>query len=163
MKLFFLSLPLIVIVAVAGYFYFHRAATDNVHYHAGFVVYVDGKKQDYSGTQFMSLEACSTGSQADVHRTGEAHLHDNVGDVVHVHHTAVPWETLFKTMGVKFPSESVTGYVNGKQVPDIMYRLIEPDDSAIIVVGKKIDIKQSDYVTVSHIRSVASKSESCGT
>lgn len=79
--LFFISLATI-------YFLKTKSLNKEVHFHAGFLVYVDGKLQDFSGDIYMSPNVCR---KPDVRLSSEeeqmekAHLHDGVGDVVHVH------------------------------------------------------------------------------
>lgn len=163
MKLFFLTLPLILIVGLAGYFLLAKPTA--VHYHAGFVVYINGTKQDYSALQYMNLENCSLHSKpkdAAALQEEKAHLHDNVGDVVHVHVKGATWADLFRNIGVKFPGGPVYGYRNGQEVADILHQEIKPYDSVIIMVGKKVPAGASGYVTKAHIRAVEKSSENCG-
>jgi len=59
-----------------------------IHYHAGFQVYVDGVKQDFSADKYMKVDPCTIAPKtaADV-QLDKGHLHDKVGDVVHIHTT----------------------------------------------------------------------------
>jgi len=48
----------------------------SIHYHTGFLIYIDGILQDFSAQKYIEISA---------YQIEKAHLHDNVGDVVHVH------------------------------------------------------------------------------
>ena len=96
---------------------------EEVHYHAGFLVYVDGVKQDFSDTKYMHVEACDEeGHEVEEDEQLEkAHLHDGVGDVVHVHRNDATWKDLFTNIRYEFPSaQEVAGYVNGVRVENIL-------------------------------------------
>jgi hypothetical protein len=72
---------------------------DPPHYHANWAVVVDGKQLDFSGDRYM--EAVATCAATDVVRPAErVHMHNNEGDVVHVHHTGVAWGHFFDNLGM---------------------------------------------------------------
>lgn len=137
-----------------------------IHYHAGFQIYLDGKLQDFSNAKYMSIKLCE--EEKKEHEKDEqlekAHLHDGVGDVVHVEAEDAKWLDLFKNIKYKIgPSKRVEGYVNGKKVENILDYPIKAYDSAVIFIGK-VDhreerLKQS--VKKEYIKKVEKKSESC--
>src|SRR5688500_3050606 len=99
---------------------------EEIHYHAGFMVYIDGKLQDFSEAKFMSIAPCS--EESDSHQAKskveeqleKAHLHDNIGDVVHVHRKGAFWGDLFKNIGFEFPDKKLKAFINGKPIADIL-------------------------------------------
>lgn len=122
----------------------------DVHYHAGFVVYVNGEKQDYSDWQYMHWELCTDGQdQHEDEQIEKAHLHDGVGDVVHVHRSGAKWGDLFDNIGVRLAEE-----------PDILQQEIVPNSSVVITIGATVE--NPKYVTIERVREVEAKSELCG-
>lgn len=142
-----------------------KKSEEHTHFHAGFIVYVNGERQDYSGTRFMHLDVCSIPGKQDDHMMDEkdtVHLHDNVGDVAHIHSPNVTWGMLFENMDVAFPKNTpIIGYKDGKMVPDILNTQIRKDDSVVVVVGDEKKVDLSTYVTTQHIREVEGKSNTC--
>jgi len=68
------------------------------HYHANFALYIDGKKFDFSGDQYMEdVSKCSLGNT--VYPKDRAHLHENNGNTIHVHAAGVSWEQFFSNVG----------------------------------------------------------------
>lgn len=141
-----------------------------IHYHAGFQVYVNDQLQSFRGNQYMHEKPCvmngHSTSEDDPDDQGEkAHLHDHVGDVVHVHRNGATWGDLF--FNIKYPLEGkiTAAYDNGQKVNDILKQPIKPYDSVVIFVGKHSDDQKylKTAVTKSHIQSVEGKSESCAT
>lgn len=129
-----------------------KLSEEHIHYHAGFVVYIDGVKQDYSDYKYMDFESCSEHPEkmtAEEEQIELAHLHDGVGDVVHVHRAGAKWRDLFRNIGVSLPSE----------LP-VLNNPIEPNSSIVIVVGTPVD--NPVKVSLEQIKEVESKSELCG-
>ncbi len=113
----------------------------------------------------MNIEFCSVSKAKETPeetQIGKAHLHDHVGDVVHVHRTGAVWGDLFTNIHYTFPfGEPVTGYVNGKTTQNILAYPIRAYDSVVIIVGKNSSIDFSKTVSKSHIIDVEKHSESC--
>ncbi len=140
---------------------------ESVHYHAGFLVYVDGVKQDFSDFKYMNFTPCSehakklTPQEAQIEK---AHLHDGVGDVVHVHATGGVWGDLFKNIGYTFPAGlPVTALRGTEEIKDVLHEPIAADDSIVILVGDSGHANLGERVTLEHIKAIESKSELCGT
>ncbi|MBI3887798.1 hypothetical protein HY310_01900 [Candidatus Microgenomates bacterium] len=139
----------------------------SVHYHAGFIVVKDGKIVDFSGNEYMNARAC--GSMEHKHLTPEeeqlekAHLHDHVGDVVHVHVNGALWKDLFKNIDYPFDENTVTVYNNKERITDFKNFPIMPYQSLVIFVGKPTNEKKflDQTVTKKHIEEIEKKSESC--
>ena len=116
-------LIVLVLVGVLGWRLW-REKTEDVHYHAGFRVYIDGQLQNYSDYKYMNFVPCSEHDEKkskEEEQIERAHLHDGVGDVVHVHKAGANWGDLFKNIGVTLPSE-----------PEILQQTIEPNSSIVI-------------------------------
>lgn len=142
-----------------------KGPEEHTHFHAGFMVYIDGERQDYSDTRFMHLDVCSIPGKQTTHTMDEkdaVHLHDNVGDVAHIHGPNVTWGMLFANMNVAFPKNlPVIGYKDGKRIPNILSMQIRKDDSIIVIVGDKKKVDVSTYITTKRIREVEGKSNTC--
>ena len=158
-----LTIFLIIIIGVAVYLRLFRVK--EVHYHAGFQVYIDGKQKDFSAMQYMSLIPCGKNTGHEDEQLEKAHLHDTIGDVVHVHRDNAVWGDLFKNINYQInTTQPVEAYLNGKKVNNIFAQKINPYDSLILLIGKNMDIETylTKQVTKSKIMSVEKKSESCG-
>ena len=138
-----------------------------VHYHAGFQVYNNGQLVDFSDWKYMDTKPCTANGQEIGHQDDQimkAHLHEQVGDVVHVHREPAYWRDLF--INSKYPLPSyVVGYINGIKVNDILDNQIHPYDSAIFLIGTHRDISyyMPHAVTKNYIQSIEKHSELCGT
>lgn len=158
------TIIVVLILSLFG-FIFLRPKPAAIHYHAGFLVYVDGVKQDYTDSKYMKLEPCAApGAKLPENpQLDKAHLHDHVGDVVHVEHAGAVWGDLFKNIHVTFNNGApVHGFVNGKEDPNILAYPIKPYDSVIFVVGNNTGIDLTKAVTKAHIIEIEKKSETCG-
>ena len=146
------SFLLLVGAIVAFVKYYPSSEDEHIHYHAGFIVYVDGVKQDYSDFKYMNFRPCTTEevkqTKAD-EQIEKAHLHDGIGDVVHVETTGSVWGDLFKNIGVNLPTDLA-----------VLKNPIEPNSSVVIAVGKEVD--NPEKVSLDHIKDVEAKSELCG-
>lgn len=140
-----------VIGALTIYYFTDQNEEEHVHYHAGFRVYIDGKLQDYSDYKFMNFVPCSehdTKKSAQEEQIELAHLHDGVGDVVHVHRSGARWGDLFKNIGVELPSD----------LPELTQSIVS-DSSIVIMVGNAAD--KPEKVSIERIKEVEAKSELC--
>jgi len=153
---------ILAIVLVTGFFILKK----EVHYHAGFQVYIDDELQDFSDLKYMQIEPCGEDEHVQVTENHEqiekAHLHDGVSDVVHVHRDSAVWGDLFTNIGFPIDSGSHT-YVNGNLVEDFLNRPIQPYESLVILSGENSEIneKLKNAVTREHIEVAEAKSESC--
>ncbi|MBP9702896.1 hypothetical protein KBD69_04365 [Candidatus Woesebacteria bacterium] len=145
----------------------HTHDTEHVHYHAGFKVYIDDQLQDYSGYQHMNYTPCSLHDEKKSpaeEQMEKAHLHENVGDVVHVHREGAVWGDLFENIKANLPQDKIVrGFVDGSVVEDIMKTPIKPYTTAIILVGESDASRSAEVVSREHIEEVEKKSELCGT
>lgn len=163
------------IIAVIGIILFGSAiffaarkffTPEKVHYHAGFVVFQNNHKLDFSNNKYMSVEPCKVNndapeSVADL-QIEKAHLHDNVGDVAHIEQKGAIWKDLFTN--IKFPLNysKATGYINGKQVTDFQSLPIRPYDSLVVFMGNYDKKLLTQAVTKEYIQKQGNKSTTCG-
>ena len=130
--------------------------TEEFHIHAGFKVYKDNELVDFSGLEYMKINPCLTGdghAENEDEQIEKAHLHDNVGDVAHVHRENATWADLFMNIG--YP-------IMGNE--DLLASPIKAYESVVFFEGENSDIesKASSKVSREHILEVEGKSENCG-
>ncbi len=147
----------------------NQPETEAIHYHAGFQVYVDNELQDFADLKYMKQDPCGdkhevTASLAE-EQLEKAHLHDVIGDVVHVHREQATWEDLFQNMEYDLPDEALIVYVDGALAEgDALKQEIRPDERVIFFFGTNTDIedKLADGVTLDRIHEIEQRSEDCG-
>lgn len=164
----YLRLTTIVLIFLGvGYFTYRSFLTpsnDHVHYHAGFKVYIDGSLQNYTEYKYMNFVPCSEHDEKkskQEEQIEKAHLHDGVGDVVHVHRHGALWGDLFKNIKVEL-DKGVVGYIDGVEVDDILNKPIGSYTTAIFVVGESAEDHTSEVIPLEYIKQVETKSELCG-
>lgn len=164
-KIILLLIPLLLIIFAGLIFKSKIIREEKIHYHAGFLVYVDGILQDFTDNKYMEVIPCNVSGKENPSddQKEKAHLHDNIGDVVHVEHSGAVWSDLFKNINFSFPeNQQITGYVNGYPVSDILSRPVKPNDSSVFIAGDGSRVNLRHYVSSDHIIEVESKSENCG-
>lgn len=164
-KFIILLLP-IVIISLAVLWKSQRSEPEEkIHYHAGFIVYVDGEKQDFSDVKYMDIEPCNAPGHEEKEddQKEKAHLHDNVGDVVHVHRDNAIWKDLFINIQYQFPeNETIQGYVDGSPVENIFNEPIVAYENVLIVAGDPKGVDLTASISADYIREIEKKSETCG-
>ena len=138
------------------------AAKKKIHYHAGFQVYKDGKKQEFSNIKYMNIQPCTENEKEyrEDEQIEKAHLHDLDGDVVHVEAEGAKWKDLFTNIHFSFDSSKpLLGYVNGKKVDSILNYPIRAEDSVVIFSGKNPNVETAlkGRITKKRIKSVGKK------
>lgn len=127
----------------------------SVHHHANFAVYLNDKHFDLSGDQYME-EVASCTLDEEVQPKQRVHMHNNNGDLVHVHDHGVTWGHLFQNINWSIAKEYVidddaTMYqvdessklhyiLNGIEVSSVTNALIRSEDTLLIYHGTA-DIK----------------------
>lgn len=180
-KRFLVLLPTVIIlsavIAVLGINFFQAPQNSNkendaknIHYHAGFQVYIDGELQDFSGNEYMHETPCTVDGKpvennehAD-EQLEKAHLHDHTGDVMHVHRERAVWGDLFANIKYNFPDgKEIRIFAHGKEIEDLNDYPIIPNDSVVILVGEheSPDEYLENSVTLERIKEVEKKSETC--
>lgn len=144
-------------------------AVPHVHYHAGFHLYVDGVKQDFTDFKYMSFIPCNEHDSQKLtpeeEQLEKAHLHDQVGDVVHVHRDGATWNDLLINLGFGYDySKEVRGYSAQGEMTDILSQPIKANDSIVILIGDQTKASElvKNRVTLDAIQKVESTSELCG-
>jgi hypothetical protein len=93
----------------------------------------------------------------------KAHLHDYVGDVVHVHRTGATWGDLFTNIKYPLNYAEITAYINGQKIANLQKYPIRPYDSLVVFIGKNDErVGLSRAVKRSHVQQVEKKSDNCG-
>lgn len=130
------------VILIVGFFVLYKTIQvpeTPVHYHANFAVFIDGKNQDFSEDKFMHIEPCSDKDEHEEPNDLEekVHLHDNVGNVVHVHDANIHWEDLFKSLNYEIERKNVNYYLNGKKDKDVLKKVIQSEDKFLVSIGEK--------------------------
>jgi hypothetical protein len=156
---------LILIIAV-GFLILPRTILkpEPIHIHAGIQVYKDENMIDFS--DFHEMPCTVNGKPVEGRRDEQqekAHLHDQVGDVVHVHRKNAKWEDFFKNIKYPINENEVTAYVDGKKADNFLDREIVPYESVVIFIGKQENAENllKNVVSKERIKQIEDKSENC--
>jgi hypothetical protein len=120
------------------------------HYHANWLVFVNGERVDFSDARFMEdVAACAPAEH--ILPAGRVHMHDGVDHVVHVHHHGVAWGHFLQNIGVSATADhlilpdgrrlfdgehgTLKYVVNGFAVEDVTTRVIRSGDRLLISFG----------------------------
>lgn len=158
------------VVLILGQIYKYEVSSvepfEKVHLHAGFVVFEDGKRIDFSGDKYMHIEPCEEHEDDEQSpqklQEEKAHLHENVGDVVHSHIGGARWEDLFTNVFFSIDYPKSTGYINGVKVKEFQESRINANDSLVVFIGSVDEDLLSQAVTLEHIKEIENISEDCG-
>ena len=163
----FISFVAVVLLSITMIFISKKLfIPQETHYHAGFVVFKNDKKINFSDVKYMFLEPCTLNKNNDNSPTDiqieKAHLHDNVGDVVHIERTGAKWQDLFTNIHFLINYSKTTGYINGEKVANYQLQPIKPDDILVVFIGKEDQKLIRQAVTKDYIEKMAKKSTTCG-
>lgn len=142
--------------------YQRTKASDNIHYHAGFKIYVGDQLQDYSSSEFMEVLECTVDSN---HIESAVHLHNNDGDVVHVHGKGMTWGNLIEYVKLSTQNKQLVALVNQQPVVDLTSIHINPNDSLVLFVdssAETIETNRLNQVSIERISEVEATKEACG-
>ncbi|HVA97031.1 MAG TPA: hypothetical protein VND99_05245 [Candidatus Acidoferrales bacterium] len=160
------TILLIGAASIAFILYNRVQAQQKIHYHAGFVVFKNNTKLSFSDKKYMYTKPCTLNGKEDTTNENDqlekAHLHDNVGDVVHIERSGAVWQDLFTN--IKFPLDysKTEGFINGQKVTNYQTQPIKPDDSLVVFMGNNDitkDLKQAP--TKDYMERMAKKSGTC--
>lgn len=158
-------IPIAVLVVT---FFIPTSRSDDVHFHAGFDLYRDGELVDLAKLEYMLEKPCTLDEHEEPttladEQIEKAHLHDLVGDVVHVHSEHATWGDLFRNIGITF-TEPVTGYTAIGTITDVLNQEIIPSERIVIAEGELADpeAKLAEVPDEARIRQVEATSENCG-
>ena len=140
------------------------------HHHANWAVMVNGERVDLSRDRFMEeISACSAGDDG-IQPSQRIHMHENLQNVVHVHHPGATWGHLMTNLGLGLGDdwlfldgslvEGMDGVpadgrlirgpdtgrlvfvVNGFVVPSLANRVVESEDRVLIAwTGTDVDVE----------------------
>jgi hypothetical protein len=158
----------IILLMAASYFYktyFSEDKHGEIHYHAGFVVFENGNKVDFSGQKFMTVRPCEVLEDKPTPeeiQNDKGHLHGGVGDVVHIHTKDAKWGDLFKNLGYDLNSQNFTAYIDGQLSENVLEKPIDSYQSLVILNGSKDEKLLSQAVGKERIVEVEKNSIECG-
>ena len=132
----------------------------SVHYHADFVLYVNGQKDEFkSFTFYEEVQSCSADDANNV--KDNAHMHDNKAGLVHVHAAGVTWGQFFSNLGYTVgdnvietdegvfadgqDGNKLTFMLNGQEVDAIANRVVGNTDRLLINYGKEDKAELQTY------------------
>jgi hypothetical protein len=158
---------------------------DEVHYHANFALYMNGKQEEFKNKRYYTPgEMCS--AEAIMTPSERAHMHDNVNNVIHVEHDATTWGHFFTNLGwylgprfIQSPdrtlfTESDTNklhiILNGQDYTDfgegVTNTVISDTDKLLVSYGDQSETEiQRQYKSIpstAHKYDLAQDPESCG-
>lgn len=149
-NLLFLVVGILISFLVTTTVRFITLKDHDTHYHANWAVYIDGKKFDFSDDLYQE-EIASCGDHEILEPTKRVHLHNNNGDVVHVHHDGVTWGHLMSNLGFTLSPQSLIDeegkiytdgngkqlsfILNGKPIANPYNTLIKSTDRLLINFG----------------------------
>lgn len=165
--LFFIFPVVIILLGIGIAFAKNRFFTpQKTHLHAGFIIFQNNKQINFSEAKYMFLEPCtankSDNDTAEDIQIEKAHLHDNVGDLVHIERTGATWKDLFTNIHYPIDYTKAKAYINGVQVKNFQNQQIHNDDSLVVFLGKDNPTLLSQSVTKNYIETMAKKSTTCG-
>ncbi|HLD03245.1 MAG TPA: hypothetical protein VJC17_00565 [Candidatus Dojkabacteria bacterium] len=139
--------------------------SEEVHFHAAFLVYENNNLKDFSEFKYMHISRCSEDLEhvAEDPQLEKAHLHDNIGNIVHVHRKNATWGDLFFNIRYDLP-QNIMANVNGIPAENILERKIQPYDRILIYYGEITEITQklTQVPDIEEMRKAEARSESCG-
>lgn len=132
------------------------------HEHADFAMYLNGERVDFSLDEFMSVTPCKVvqapfgvaiaqahGATQDSLKD-DVHLHDNIGNVVHVHAEGIDWADFFTSIGMSFTGTTFQDHLGNITTND------EENAFRFFVNGEEVDmideleIRNNDKVLISY-------------
>ena len=128
----FLIFIILIIIVFSAYNYFTVP-----HYHAEFLVYKDGEKLDLNGIEHMYFAPCRVYEfgERELDEIDRAHLHDSVGDIVHVHDDGVTWRVLLSNLNIE--GEFVGYNMSGENIEALLFLRIISDFLLIFFSSKE--------------------------
>lgn len=149
-KIFVFALSLVILVSVFVSFKISQIPTKPVHYHANFAVFVDGKQEDFTKPQLMHIKPCSNDEAESNDPKENVHLHDQIGNVVHLHADGIHWNFFLSTihfdLAKKTEGKSLTVYSKGLKVDSkILDETIQKQDQILIHIATQSGAQKISY------------------
>ena len=167
-KKYILLLILILFLIFGVSLFKHRtfSSETKVHYHAGFVVFQENKKLDFSDSKYMNISPCTVrkgDTTSEDPQVEKAHLHDNVGTVVHIEREGAKWKDLFTNIHYPIDYATTRGFINGAEVKNYQDQPINLDDSLVVFIGNNdINAGLNQAIQKDYIEKIGTQSKSCG-
>lgn len=144
--------------------------SEEVHYHAAFRIYEGSEPLDFTAFEYMSVKPCGPDEEDNNEHETEAiedfvHLHDLVGDVIHIHGPGATWADVFEYVKMTDTLE-VTGYNFDTLIENALNSPVEPYQSMTFFIGKEPTetVKQEILNSTpekEYIQEIEKKSEAC--
>jgi hypothetical protein len=127
---------------------------DEVHYHANFAIFINGKKEEFKDSFYYKEIALTCNSSNGLTPDKRVHMHDNINNLVHVHAEAVTWGNFFQNIGwvvdprlirsistlyIPDGQNNITFLLNGKKVDGAIRNVIGDEDKLLIDFGNTSD------------------------
>jgi hypothetical protein len=142
------ALALFIVLTAIRFIAYEEPA--HTHYHANFAVFIDGNKIDFNKPQYME-EVSSCDVTTHILPKQRVHLHNSIGDSIHVHQEGSTWNHLFNNIGWNLgdtfiqndknliyetnSDKKLTFILNGKKVDSVFNLLIKSEDRLLINYG----------------------------
>lgn len=165
---------LLTVAAITVLLTFRIPKAEETHYHANFAVFIDEKKLDFSHEKYMHVKPCTGEVNREGHFGDRVHLHDQVGDVAHIHDSGVVWGELIMYLGLevnqefimfentKYPinkGKELVYYINGRKVNDFQTSEISNNDTLIVIIGNRLLSDEEDNRYAQFLGRVSNRSE----
>lgn len=139
---------------------------EHIHMHAGFKIFVDGNWLDLSGDKYMYFSTCAPDiDESEMTIKDKIHLHNNIGDVAHIHAQDITWRNLFESLEIDLLEDQPLPvmYRNDSNDPALLDKRIEPYESAIFIFGTADDVDslREMAVSIDSIKEAESQTEGC--
>jgi hypothetical protein len=157
-----------IIVAILGLTALRLATIQDTstHFHSNFAMYLNGEEVNFAQDKYMEeVSACSLSKE--VLPKQRAHMHNKVGNLVHVHDHGVTWGHFFLNIGWNLGKDyisddtgtmykntdtsSVKYLLNGESVSNISNVLIKSEDSLLVSFGSETDdVSKERFEKIEH-------------
>lgn len=141
---------IIVVLLTVGITYILIPRPYQVHWHANFAVFLDGKQWDFGKDIYME-ETSRCNITTDVKPQDRIHLHENKWDLIHVHMAATTWWDLFANlewgMGSGYlvddygkiyltgSGKNISYFINGEPVRNPQNIVVGSEDRLLVYYG----------------------------
>ena len=138
---------------------------EGVHYHANFAIYLNGQREEFKDIfYYIGAESCSGESEHTTNPYARAHMHDMIGDVIHVEDEAVTWGQFFQNIGwivdskvIRTPDQifladsqnKLTFMLNGEVTDKVINSVIGDKDRLLVDFGSTDSQKlQKEFASI---------------
>ena len=162
----------VVIGAGAGYYNWQQQASspsneavqEKIHYHTGFLVLQDGEQLDLTSDEFMYFKPCGLDEGlVEATPNDRVHLHNGIGDVLHIHDDPVALEELLISLKL---DTTLPWQVYNETGTELDLSAPIPDTESIVYSTTPLtteEIEALDWPTEEHITTIENDTfENCG-